>query len=102
MVLFQIPDIRLFWSSDPRFLKQFKADTITSFKPYSKYPDSWKDISFWIGERDIHENDVHDIVRDIAGELAEEVKQVSGSYIPRFALNDFSRLISLSIPLLEG
>ena len=48
MVLFSIPDIRLFWTDDKRFTKQFKAGEITTFKPYSKYPPCFKDISFWI------------------------------------------------------
>ena len=43
MVLFQIPDIRLFWAEDQRFLKQFRAgDLRTTFKPYSKYPACFK------------------------------------------------------------
>ena len=37
MVLFSIPDIRLFWTDDPRFASQFKAGQLTPFKPYSKY-----------------------------------------------------------------
>ena len=28
MVLFDIPDIRLFWTADQRFLKQFKAGNL--------------------------------------------------------------------------
>lgn len=48
MVLFQIPDIRLFWSQDPRFIKQFSLNQITKFVSFSKYPSCFKDISFWV------------------------------------------------------
>ncbi|KAL5511865.1 MSF1 [Sanghuangporus vaninii] len=80
MILYQIPDIRLFWSSDPRFLTQFKPGEITSFKPFSKYPGSWRDVSFWLpGPKErtmqgkFHSNDFCDLVRVVAGDLAEEV-----------------------------
>ena len=43
MVKFEINDIRLFWSSDQRFLKQFRAgDLAAKFKPYSKFPPCFK------------------------------------------------------------
>lgn len=56
MSLFQIPDIRLFWSTDPRFLNQFKSvkdglkpgEAIPVFQPLSKYPACYKDISFYL------------------------------------------------------
>lgn len=41
-MLFDIPDIRLFWTDDDRFISQFKAGTITKFQPYSKYPPCYK------------------------------------------------------------
>ncbi|KZS89896.1 phenylalanyl-tRNA synthetase [Sistotremastrum niveocremeum HHB9708] len=75
MVLFSIPDIRLFWSQDPRFLSQFTPGVISTFKEFSKFPSNWKDVSFWIS-RDVHENDVCDIVREAAGDLAEDVKEI--------------------------
>lgn len=78
MVLFSIPDIRLFWSQDPRFLSQFKSGTISTFKPYSRYPPCYKDMSFWIPQTTaFHENDFYEVVRDVAGDLVENVELVS-------------------------
>lgn len=49
MVLFDVPDIRLFWSNDERFLRQFKAGDLSArFKSYSKFPACYKDIAFWV------------------------------------------------------
>lgn len=83
MVLFSIPDIRLFWSQDERFLSQFQAGKITTFKPYSKYPACYKDVSFWLPTNtNLHENDFCDLVRDTAGDLVEDVKKVSRGLLP--------------------
>ena len=76
MILFSIPDIRLFWSEDPRFLSQFTHGKIDTFKPYSKYPATYRDISFWKPSRDMHDNDLYDVVRDVAGDLVEDVTVV--------------------------
>lgn len=57
MLLFEIPDIRLFWSKDSRFLDQFKNVDVSApllktnlrrFVPFSKYPSCKKDMSFWL------------------------------------------------------
>lgn len=73
MILFKIPDIRLFWTDDKRFHKQFKAGSITEFKPYSKYPPCFKDIAFWLPE-DFVENDFFELARGIAGDLVERME----------------------------
>jgi phenylalanyl-tRNA synthetase alpha chain len=82
MVRFGIPDIRLFWSQDPRFVKQFQSGNLTtSFQPYSNFPPVHKDVSFWVegdsatGTRlPFHENDVHECARDVGGDLIEQVE----------------------------
>lgn len=63
MVMFDIPDIRLFWSHDRRFLDQFEAGKITKFKPYSKHEACYKDISFYTSPKFSY-NDFCVIARD--------------------------------------
>lgn len=75
MLLFHIPDIRLFWSSNPKFLGQFKEGAISRFQPWSKFPTSTKDIAFW-NDSDLHENDVMEIVRTYAPDLCESVEMI--------------------------
>jgi phenylalanyl-tRNA synthetase alpha chain len=76
MVLFEIPDIRLFWSDDERFWKQFKSGQVSRFQPYSKYPPCYKDISFWTPDQGFHVNDLNEVVRQLAGDLAERVELI--------------------------
>ena len=63
MIMFDIPDIRLFWSNDQRFLSQFQAGQITKFKPYSKYEVCYKDVSFFVSDKFSY-NDLCTIARD--------------------------------------
>ena len=90
MRLYQIPDIRLFWSTDPGFLKQF--DTLESKKPItykeiSKFPTCTNDISFWLPEgateETFSENDFYDLVRNIGGDVVERVELFDTFYHPK-------------------
>jgi len=77
MVLFDVPDIRLFWSRDARFLRQFQGvkerpGTRVKFQALSRFPVCYKDVAFWQPD-DLHENDVHEVLRDVAGDLAESL-----------------------------
>ncbi|EDO14621.1 hypothetical protein Kpol_264p7 [Vanderwaltozyma polyspora DSM 70294] len=80
MLLFEVPDIRLFWTMDERFHTQFIKGKINPFVPYSKYPGTLRDVSFWLANDDnaieVHENDVMEIVRNEGGDLVESVKLI--------------------------
>jgi len=82
MILFQIPDIRLFWTKDERFHKQFASGEIVTFQPYSKYPPCLKDVSFWVPDG-FHVNDLNEVVRDVAGDLAENVRLLDSFTHPK-------------------
>jgi phenylalanyl-tRNA synthetase alpha chain len=101
MILFSIPDIRLFWTDDDRFKRQFKAGQISVFEPYSKYPPCTKDISFWVNEKETEHdedgeggenkkqkqpftpNDFFDMVRERGGDWVEEIKLVDSFVHPK-------------------
>lgn len=75
MILFEIPDVRLFWSTDERFSSQFKEGYISKFRSFSKYPQIVRDMSFWIPDGFAH-NFMMEIIREVANDTVEEVKLV--------------------------
>lgn len=66
-----LPDIRLLWSDDERIKKQLVLGQ--TYQEVSKYPPVIRDISF-IVPKDFIPNDYFDLVRDIGGDLVEEVE----------------------------
>lgn len=70
IVSMSLPDIRLLWSEDPRVTKQLKLGK--KFTEVSKYPPITRDISF-IVDADFVPNDYFDLIRDIGGDLVEQV-----------------------------
>jgi len=70
IISMELPDIRLLWSKDPRVTKQLKLGN--KFVEVSKYPPIVRDISF-IVSKDFIPNNYFDLVRDVVGDLGEEV-----------------------------
>ncbi|HEY4525846.1 MAG TPA: hypothetical protein VJL32_01965 [Candidatus Paceibacterota bacterium] len=66
----ELPDIRLLWSEDDRVKKQLRLGN--KYKEVSKYPPITRDISFVV-KNDFIPNDYFDLIRDIGGNLIEEV-----------------------------
>jgi len=66
-----LPDIRLLWSKDPRVTKQLKLGQ--KFTEVSKYPPVIRDISFVV-DKSFVPNLYFDLIRDIGGDLVEEVQ----------------------------
>uniref|UniRef100_A0A8D0ER05 phenylalanine--tRNA ligase n=1 Tax=Strix occidentalis caurina TaxID=311401 RepID=A0A8D0ER05_STROC len=71
MLLCGIPDWRMLWTSDTRFLHQFPRGELRLFKSFSLYPPSYvHDVSFWVpdGEQ-FDEVAFHTIARQVSGEM---------------------------------
>ena len=71
IISMELPDIRLLWSQDERVKKQLKLGT--KFKEVSKYPPIVRDISF-IVNKDFVPNNYFDLVRDVIGDMAEQME----------------------------
>jgi len=104
MILFNIPDIRYFWTDDTAFLNQFTSYKIIKFEPYPKLSPLTKDISFWIPNTNITENkwqlenDFFECCREIGGIMVEKVELFDTFYHANKQLHSRSYHIIYSCP----
>ena len=70
----ELPDIRLLWSNDERVKKQLVLGQ--KFKEVSRYPGIIRDISFIVDSATYQPNVYFDLVRDVIGDMAEEMALV--------------------------
>ena len=70
MASMELPDIRLLWSRDERVKRQLKLGN--KYKEVSKFPPITRDISFVVLS-DFVPNNYFDLIRDLGGDLVEEV-----------------------------
>ena len=73
IISMSLPDIRLLWSNDIRIKKQLILGN--KYVAISKYPPITRDISFAVNN-DFVPNDYFDLIRDVGGDLVEEVKLI--------------------------
>jgi len=73
IISMELPDIRLLWSDDPRVKKQLHMGN--QFVEVSKYPPVTRDISF-IVDKGFAPNNYFDLVRDVAGDLVEQMELI--------------------------
>ncbi len=71
MISMDLPDIRLLWSQDERVKKQLKLGN--KYKEVSKFPAITRDISFIVNKNFVP-NNYFDLIRELGGDLVEEVK----------------------------
>lgn len=86
MILFDIPDIRLLWSEDERFLNQFTEGVITTYTPFSNHPPCLKDIAFWVPNKKLGNsnqdslwNDYYnfcELIMEISYGLVENISEI--------------------------
>ncbi|XP_033955213.1 ferredoxin-fold anticodon-binding domain-containing protein 1 isoform X1 [Pseudochaenichthys georgianus] len=78
VLLFSLPDWRLLWSHDPRFIQHFELCPSPGkpFQPFSLYPETFSfDISFWTGPT-WNERKFHAVIREASHGTVEQVKLI--------------------------
>ncbi|CDW52329.1 FDX-ACB and Thioredoxin and Evr1 Alr and tRNA-syn t 2d and Methyltransf 11 domain containing protein [Trichuris trichiura] len=87
MRLFDIPDIRLFWTKDTGFTSQFKVEDHRIpivYKGISRYPQCINDIAFWLPNNgQFVKNDFYDLVRAVGGDIVEQVNLIDEYVQPK-------------------
>lgn len=73
IISMNLPDIRLLWSEDLRIKKQLILGN--KYVEVSKYPPITRDICFVV-DKSFIPNNYFDLIRDIGGNLVEEVKLI--------------------------
>lgn len=97
MILYNIPDIRLFWSQDTGFLNQFNEKDLNKnfkYKSISAFPQCSNDLSFWL-PADLpldafSANDFYDLVRDVGGDIVEQVTLIDKFTHPKTRRNSMT------------
>lgn len=86
MRLYSIPDIRQFWRyNDTGFMSQFAVKdpgTPIKYKEVSSYPQRIYNMSFWLTDG-YSENDFYDLVRNVGGDVVEQVRLTDDFYHPK-------------------
>ena len=83
-----LPDIRLLWSQDERVKRQLRLGN--KFQEVSKFPPITRDISFIVDKKFVP-NDYFDLIRDLGGDLVEEVRLLDKYSNPKkFGTNKLS------------
>ena len=80
-----LPDIRLLWSQDKRVKRQLRLGN--KFQEVSKFPPVTRDISFIVDKKFVP-NDYFDLIRDLGGNLVEEVRLLDKYSNPKKFGND--------------
>jgi len=92
MALYRVPDIRVFWSTDPGVTRQWAFDdpaTPVTYVPVSKFIARPFDLSVWLkrGEEEAFgAKDLCNLVRETCGDLVEQVDLKSTFKHPKTGL----------------
>ncbi|XP_036598749.1 ferredoxin-fold anticodon-binding domain-containing protein 1 [Trichosurus vulpecula] len=76
MLVWGIPDWRILWTFDERFLDHFVPGKVEPFKTFSLYPPSYvHDVSFWLDEeRGFDETEFHTVARAVSQDMITSIQ----------------------------